>query len=233
MGDNLFKVYRNEYKYYVSIPEYYYLKSLMGSILTPDPNMGDKGEYFIRSLYFDSADNLDYKTKMAGIKDRKKIRLRVYDTETDKVKLEIKNRDGAYMLKESLVISRPDADRIIGGDYKVLEAYDADVARKARTVLEQGCYSPKVIVDYEREAFVYPEHNVRITFDKNLRAISCGFDRMFDKEIPMIPIIREPIVILELKYDQMLPSFIKDAISTGRILNSSVSKYCMARELLM
>ena len=40
------------------------------------------------------------------------------------------------------------------------------------------------------------------------------------------------LMVLEVKYDQMLPGYIKEVISTARILNSSVSKYCMARELL-
>ena len=230
MAETLLNVYRSEWKYYISLAEYYYLRGMLQNIMTPDPNMGEKGEYYIRSLYFDSVDNIDHVSKMAGIENRKKIRLRIYDTDADKVKLEVKNRFNSYMLKESLTIARDDALEMINGNYQVLANYDRNVARKVLNIMTDQLYTPKVIVDYEREAFIYPEHNVRVTFDKNLRAVAS--DRLFDKELGLIPIIREPMVVLEVKYDQMLPSFIKDAISTARILNSSVSKYCMAREML-
>lgn len=230
MAETLLNVYRSEWKYYISLYEYHYLRGMLQNIMTPDPNMGERGEYYIRSLYFDSVDNIDYMNKVAGLENRKKIRLRIYDTEAAKVKLEVKNRFNSYMLKESLSITREDAGRIIAGDYEALDGYDKSVAQKVKNTMADMVYTPKVIVDYEREAFVYPEHNVRVTFDKNIRAAFS--DRLFDPDLLMTPVITEPLMVLEVKYDQMLPGFIKEAISTARILNSSVSKYCMARELL-
>ncbi len=230
MAETLLNVYRSEWKYYISLSEYYYLRGLLQNIMTPDPNMGARGEYYIRSLYFDSVDNIDYMNKVAGIENRKKIRLRIYDTDSQKVKLEVKNRYNSYMQKESLSITRDDALRIIDGDFDVLEGFEANVSRKVKNIMVDNVYTPKVIVDYEREAFIYPEHNVRITFDKNIRAAFS--DRLFDPNLLMTPVITEPMMVLEVKYDQMLPEYIKNAISTARILNSSVSKYCMARELL-
>lgn len=230
MAETLLNVYRSEWKYYISLSEYYYLRGLLQNIMTPDPNMGPGGEYFIRSLYFDSVDNIDYMNKVAGIENRKKIRLRIYDTDSDKVKLEVKNRFNSYMQKESLSITRDDALQMIDGNFEVLDGFEASVAQKAKNIMVDNAYTPKVIVDYEREAFIYPEHNVRITFDKNIRAAFS--DRLFDPNLLMTPVITEPMMVLEVKFDQMLPEYIKNAISTARILNSSVSKYCMARELL-
>ncbi len=230
MSGELLKVYRSEWKYYISLGEYYYLKELLDNVMTRDPNTKATGQYYIRSLYFDSVDNIDYMTKMAGVEKRKKIRLRIYDTKTEWVKLEIKNRYGSYMLKESLSIKRDDAIRMIGGDFEVLGNYTKAVAEKARNIMTTGLYSPKTIVDYDREAYVYPEHNVRVTFDKNIRAVSS--DDLFNNNLSMTPLIREPVMVLEVKYDRVLPEYLKDAISSVRLLNSSISKYCMARELL-
>ena len=56
MSENVLKVYRSEWKFYISLGEYHYLKGLLSGIMTPDPHMEDKGEYYIRSLYFDSAE---------------------------------------------------------------------------------------------------------------------------------------------------------------------------------
>ena len=230
MSENVLNVYRSEWKFYISLGEYHYLKSMLGSIMTPDRYMGDRGEYYIRSLYFDSVDNIDYVTKMAGVEMRKKLRIRIYDTGARKAKLEIKNRFNSYMLKESLTIDKEHVLRLIAGDYSALDDYGSTVATKAKNIMETGLYTPKTVVDYEREAFIYPEHNVRITFDKNIRAAAS--DRLYDSSLVMTPLVREPIMVLEVKYDQVLPQFIKDAVSTARLLNSSVSKYCMAREML-
>ena len=179
MSEGLLKVYRSEWKYYISHGEYFYLKELLENVMTKDPNMKKTGQYYIRSLYFDSLDNIDYMTKINGLENRKKIRLRIYDTNTDKVKLEIKNRFNSYMLKESLTIGREDALSMIHGDFSVLDRYDREEARKAQNIMTTGLYSPKVIVDYDREASIYPEHNVRVTFEKSIRA-GCS-DAIFEK----------------------------------------------------
>lgn len=227
---NLLNVYRNEWKFYLNKTEYLYLRDILSKIMPLDPNMGDKGEYFIRSLYFDSVDNIDYVTKMMGIERRKKIRFRIYDTNSSKVKMEVKNRYNQYMLKESLSISKADTLSLIEGNYEVLEHYEQNVARKVMNIMKMGGYSPKILVDYEREAFIYPEHNVRITFDKNIRAKVTS--DLFNDSLDMVHLIHEPVTVLEVKYNQILPKYIKDVISSADLLQSSISKYCMARELL-
>ena len=230
MRDDVYVVNRHELKYYVSISEYYYLKQLLQTIMEPDLNANDNGEYYIRSLYFDSVDNMDYYTKLAGIENRKKIRLRIYNTDTDKVKLEVKNKFNTSIKKESLIIDRDEAVKLINTDTTFLDKYNEKVSTSVKNYMTNHLYFPKVIVDYEREAFVDKEHGVRITFDKNVR---CTYsDRLFDKTLGLIPISQNSIFILEVKYNELLPNVIKKMLCTGRVLNSSISKYCMARELV-
>ncbi len=221
---------RCEKKFYISIAEYYYIKQLIQTLMEPDPHMRDKDRYYVRSLYFDSVDNVDYYSKLSGIEERKKIRLRIYDIDDAAVKLEIKNRHGEYIEKESIVINKKDALSVISGDYSCLETYTDSVATKAHNIMTGLVYKPKVIVDYDREAYVYPEHNVRVTFDKYIRGAFS--DRLFDGNIGMVPIIREPILVMEVKYDRILPEFIKQAISSAISHHSAISKYCMVREVL-
>ncbi len=231
MGKCLESVYRNENKFYISLQEYYYISQLVQAVLQPDSFMKKDRQYYIRSLYFDSVDNIDYYSKLSGIEMRKKIRLRIYDIDSEFVKLEIKNRLNSNILKETVVISRAEAESLIKGDYMCLDSYNEAIALKIKNILTSQVYSPKMIVDYEREAYVYPEHNVRITFDKNVRAI-CS-DKLFEKTLGLVPIITEPYMIMEIKYGQVLPEFIKKAVSTGTLLKASISKYCIAREMLM
>ncbi len=222
---------RCEKKFYISITEYYYIKQLVQAVMKPDSHMGDSGQYYVRSLYFDSVDNIDYYSKISGIEERKKLRLRIYDIADAVVKLEIKNRHGDYIEKESLVITKKDALSVINGDYSCLGIYSDSVATKAHNIMTGQVYKPKVIVDYDREAYVYPEHNVRVTFDKYIRGTFS--DRLFDGNIGMVPVIREPILVMEVKYDRVFPEFIKQAISSAIIQHSAISKYCMVRETLV
>ena len=57
------KVYRYELKYLISQGEYLYLKSLLSVILTPDKYSAELGDYFIRSVYFDTPYHRDYVEK--------------------------------------------------------------------------------------------------------------------------------------------------------------------------
>ncbi|WP_026509737.1 polyphosphate polymerase domain-containing protein [Butyrivibrio sp. LC3010] len=230
MNNDLNQVFRSEKKFYIGITEYYYIKQLIQALMKPDPHMEDKGQYYVRSLYFDSVDNIDYYSKISGIEERKKLRLRIYDIADTAVKLEIKNRYGDYIEKESLTITKEAALSVINGNYSYLETYTDSVAVKALNIMTGKLYKPKVIVDYDREAYVYPEHNVRVTFDKYIRGAFS--DRLFDENIGMVPVFRESVMVMEVKYDRVFPEFIKQAMSSAAIQYSSISKYCMVREAL-
>ena len=67
---------------------------------------------------------------------------------------------------------------------------------------------PKVIVDYDREAFVYKPGNVRITFDSHVKS-ALNSKALFDMKTPLVGVYEEPGVILEIKYDNFLPKHIR------------------------
>ena len=70
--------FRHEIKLLLSPAEAAVLRTKLAALLPLDPNSGEKGEYFIRSLYFDDLSKTSYFEKLAGVSDRKKYRLRVY-----------------------------------------------------------------------------------------------------------------------------------------------------------
>lgn len=221
-------VYRNELKYYISNSEYYYLKTVLSAILQRDAYGVDHGEYWIRSLYFDTSYGKDYYEKMIGIKERRKIRLRIYDVNTDKVKLEIKNKYDDYMMKEMVTLSKADAEELIKGNIDILLNYDNESAIKAYKFMHLDYYKPSAIIDYEREAYVAPINNIRITFDKNVRtAIESG--NMFQENLPMKSVFEEEVIVLEVKYNNSIPKHIRDILGTCIGTRSSVSKYCLGK----
>ncbi|HOV70359.1 MAG TPA: polyphosphate polymerase domain-containing protein, partial [Clostridia bacterium] len=170
MGNTNLGVYRHEVKYHINRQDAYMLEQMLGRVMHMDANCDAGGSYWIRSLYFDSQDNRDYAEKLSGIADRKKLRLRIYDADTDAVKLEIKNKSGGYIFKETTEIKRDDAYRLIYGQRDVLLKYDDQISRKAFTLIQRERIRPVVLIDYERTAFMYPFENIRITLDKNVRA---------------------------------------------------------------
>lgn len=230
MDSNILKIYRHELKYILSQMEYEVLKRLMAVTMNMDENSGTGEDYYIRSLYFDTVADTDYFDKIRGISERKKIRLRLYDTETEQVKLEIKNKQNDYSVKETMIISRTDAQELLQQNYQVLSKYKDEVSGKVCHNFMLGCYSPKVIVDYDREAYTLPIENVRITFDKRVRVAKTA--DLFDKNLLMCNLMPEHQVILEVKFNRYLPRHVSNILSTVEMQRMSISKYCMARELV-
>ena len=225
------KVYRYELKHLISYGEYAYLQSLLSIVLQADKHAKKSGDYYIRSLYFDTPYDKDYVEKIIGVCDRKKIRLRIYDINDEQVKLEIKNRFNQYMLKESVTINRQMVSKLIEGRYEELLTIDHKIANKAFVFLHKDFYLPSVIVDYEREAYICPINSIRITFDKNIRMSSMVKD-FFSPNIPMVDVLGEKKVVLEIKYDSMIPKHLRDILAT--VLGKefcSVSKYCLSKSI--
>lgn len=219
-------VNRRELKYPIGEKDYYKINSLFNKILTPDKNNGEYG-YKIRSLYFDSINNDDYFAKISGDEVRKKIRLRIYDTKTDKVKLEIKRKINISQIKETTTISKEDAIRLINKDYSVLLKYD-EIAHSAYNIMTLGQYQPVVLIDYNRRAYIHNENNIRVTLDSDIRSNEFDFN-MFSDDVVMIPAFDHYNALLEVKFDGELFCWISQALVELDTTNCSISKYCSGR----
>ena len=88
-----------------------------------------------------------------------------------------------------------------------------------------------MIVDYDREAYVHPISNVRLTFDKNLRAGIESSD-IFNTDMITLPIFLNQSVILEVKYDEIIPKYLTDIISQAKGTRMALSKFCMCNDKL-
>ncbi|MBQ6886504.1 MAG: polyphosphate polymerase domain-containing protein [Lachnospiraceae bacterium] len=222
-------VSRVEEKYVISKKEaerlYWKLKQIL-----PGDDMNGYETYTVRSLYFDSYHNDDYFDKLAGIKDRKKIRLRIYDTKTDTVKLELKQKSGDNQRKQSLTITRKEAEMLIKGNCEFLLEKDKALAQDIYYIFRKEVYLPRCIVEYKRQAFAVPTNNIRITFDSEIASTEGNFD-LFNPSLAMlIPVESRNKVVLEVKYNHFLLSYIKDALSLCDVTQESYSKYVSARK---
>lgn len=221
-------VYRNEEKYLITKQEETYLKNLIAAVCKKDINSNQNdGGYWIRSLYFDSLSDRDYNEKILGVSERRKIRLRIYNFDTQTVKLEIKNKIESYSVKETLTISRWDSQELQNGNYDILLKYGSRIANKAYYYLKKEQYRPKKIVDYIREAYMYPVENIRITFDHDIKTGST-LD-LFNKNFLLYPVLDRQMCVLEVKYDKFFPVILKEILSSSEMYRCSYSKYGAAR----
>ena len=228
--NNVLSVYRFENKYVLSKEIISSIKKKLDIILSKDDN-SLTGSYLVRSLYFDSINNIDFNKKLAGTEIRKKIRIRVYNLKDKKCKLEMKKKNGDLSNKVSLWITSDDAKKLIKGEYNTLVKYfeSSKEAVEIFTVMSQGCYKPVVMVEYDRIAYTYPMNNTRLTFDFNIRSSEVNFN-LFDKNIIYNNILDDK-VILEVKYDDKLMGFISDTLKQYRLNRISISKYCSSRKI--
>jgi len=228
-GRKLLQVYRHEIKYFINRIDAFMLASMLKKSMQIDPNGNEEGEYWIRSLYFDSQDNRDYMEKINGCSERKKLRMRIYNTSDKTVKLELKNKRSNYVHKETLQLDKADAYKLMNGDYDVLLKYGNVFANKVYAYMHTEHLRPVLLIDYDRQAFMCPFDNIRITIDKNLRA-SIDPWKLHEAGIPAVPVFTDGRYILEVKFQTTLPGYIRTMLSTINPQLSSVSKYCLCRQ---
>ncbi len=219
----ILKTFRHEYKYVIPYGDMLELRNKLDQVLTLDRG----GAYLVRSIYFDSPEDKDYYDKQGGEMIRKKLRLRIYDINSDIAKLEIKGKYDYHQLKESLVISKEIAKKIINGDYSDLLSINNDLAKKIYVLLQSG-YRPKVIIEYDRAAYI-TSTTTRITFDYNIKR-SHDFEKFYTNDINYLELTNPNDVVLEVKFDRFLEPYIGEILEKYTNRYQSVSKYVMGRE---
>ena len=219
---------RHELKYHITPAELTVLRGVLAPLMQLDPNGNENNEYHIRSLYFDTINDDALEEKIAGVGNRKKYRIRIYNFSDKVIKLECKSKYGDLISKQSVSIPRELAEQLIAGDPDGLQRMRHpllhDVYREMRTRLLR----PAVIVDYVREAYIHQAQEVRITFDKQVRTGLYSVD-MFNPQIPTYPVFDDPVEILEVKFDEFLPSYLQAILSGVTAQRSAISKYTWCR----
>jgi len=219
---------RTENKYLLDKVSSYRVKRNLKAVLPVD-RPGAAGGYMVRSLYFDTIYDKDYYDKLNGLDNRQKIRLRIYNPEDTTAKLEVKEKQGSYQWKRSITISRQDAMLLIQGRYdELIDKYSSLFMRTVLRKMQIEVYIPKIIIEFNRLAFINETNNIRITFDTELKSTEASFN-LYSSKLNLKPIIYP--VILEVKYNNFLLSYIKSALNLANQVPTSTSKYCLGRQL--
>lgn len=227
--------FRHEWKHRMEPEDWPVLRSRLQAVLQPDSH-GREGQYLVRSLYFDNLQDKALKEKIEGVNGREKYRLRYYNEDTSFIMLEKKIKHNGLCRKVQQQISEEEARSFIDGNRKVLQGLcrERDGQDGQDTLLRELCHKMEVqglmartVVEYRRTAFVYQPGNVRVTLDTNIRtAVNC---RDFLQENWVSLPVRETFGILEVKWDEFLPDFVRDLLQSPALRTSSFSKYAACR----
>lgn len=222
------KKYRNEHKYFVKEADLRILECKIKDICSIDSHAA-AGKYSIRSVYLDTVDFRYYYENEAGTDPREKWRIRMYDYNAEYLSLECKVKYRTMTQKKSCFIDKRSVEQILEGIWFPDIGRLTDLQREFYMKYATFGLRPSVIVDYERVPYTYDIGNVRITFDKFLSG-SKDFDSFWNPELCKIPILGKGTHVLEVKFDEMLPDYIKDSLQLGTLNRTSCSKYYLCKK---
>lgn len=217
---------RHEHKMYINTSDYMGLVSKLKYICSLDNNALEDGKYKIRSLYFDNYLDKAVMEKFSGVSRREKFRIRLYNDDPSFIRLEKKSKFNRLCYKESKTLTKEECKRILNGEYSFLKEKKESLFMELYAKINYQSLRPRIIVDYKRQAYIYPAGNVRITLDSDIR-MSNNTNGLFDRELITVPSANA--IILEIKYDGFLPEIIRQIIRIDNRNETEFSKYGVSR----
>ena len=220
------KKYRHEWKHVIGIADLLTLRQRLNAVMEKDPHALD-GKYQIRSLYFDNLYDKALREKNDGVNMREKFRIRLYNSDSAVIHLEKKSKRNNLGTKYSANLTAEKAQKIIDGDINWMLDSDSSLLQELYCKMRYQGMRPKTIVDYTREPFIFRPGNVRVTLDYDIRTgLNCT--DFLNPNAVTIPAGDAPI-LLEVKWDEFIPSIIRDAVFVPNRRVGSFSKYFQCR----
>ena len=230
------KFNRFELKYLITLQQAERFKTALRAFLSADEHGNNHGRYTLTSLYYDSPDFRCYQEKVDGIKFRRKLRIRRYETgepltDASPVFVEIKQRIDRVTQKRRVKLTYPQALRLCN-DRQIPdhEASDKALIDEIFVFVLQYNLRPVSIVRYDRQAFIGTDYDIglRVTFDTSL---SFQSHRLHLHEQPScLPMLHPGLVVMEVKVNERIPYWLTDMIASHNLQLARFSKYCRSIE---
>lgn len=226
---------RFEHKYMLSEFQAQAIRQVVASRLDIDENGVGKPNfsYPVHSLYLDSPDLYTFWSTINGDKNRFKLRLRFYNDDPESpVFFEIKRRVNSCILKQRAGVKKHAVARLLNGhlpapsDLLSNSAKSLAAAERFLLLVGQIHAVPQAHVCYLREAYVDTlTDNVRVTFDRKVmtepRSVPVFTTTMKDPSRPF-----GDRVILELKFTDRYPGWMRELVEDFHLMQCGAAKYC-------
>ena len=230
------KFNRFELKYLITLRQAGELKAILNEYMLPDEYGNRDNRYQVASLYYDTPDLRCYWEKENGIKTRRKLRVRYYDsglviTENTPVFVEIKQRVDRVTQKRRALLPYIDALRLCNDrQMPEIDLDDRPLIDEAYVFLWQYNLIPSSIIRYDRQALVGTIYDpgLRVTFDTDI-TLQLHPLHLHEKR-SSLPIISPNQVIMEIKVNEQIPYWLTELIAEKNLNLIRVSKYCSGIE---
>ena len=222
--------FRHENKYIITAGQVELLRNRIEGICDFDKYATENGGYNIRSLYFDDYTGNSFNENEMGVDHRQKYRIRIYNHSADVVVLERKIKENGLISKDRAVIPRELLDAILE-DRVLEEDFYGEIPLVNRFLNEYHTryLRPRVIVEYDREAFVSELEDIRITFDTSI-SYSGNVEDFLDPDLNLTPVMLSGKELLEVKYTEVLPEHIYWNLTLGKMQQTTFSKFYLSEK---
>lgn len=217
---------RHEWKHEITAADRLVLSSRLSAAARRDGH-GQNGRYEIRSLYFDDPRDTALREKLDGVARREKFRIRYYNGDASYICLEKKVKWDGLCGKRSVLLSTQEVQLLLDGNLGWMPSSGRPLIQELYWKMKANGLRPRTLVDYTRDAYVFPAGNVRVTLDFNIRT-GLGSTDFLNPSAITVPAGDAP-AILEVKWDEFLPDIIRDAVQLPGRHTSSFSKYAACR----
>lgn len=223
---------RSELKFVCTEAMLKVIEHRLDSIAAIDSHASKDKSYVVSSLYFDNYSDGSCHDNDLGIDRRFKFRIRHYNGKTDIMKLEKKHKINDKGIKTHCTLPLSEYQRLYTGEVSSLLYQETNpVLKEFCTRINNQQFRPKIIVQYERKAFISFAGNVRITLDLNCSA-SYQTERFLSNDMMKFPLQEKGLHLLEVKFDEFLPDHIKQALQLDMLRQTTYSKYYMSRKTI-
>lgn len=210
---------RKELKYLINDNDFYILNHNLKDLLKKDYNC--KGEFYtISSIYFDTYNKTSYRQVKDGVSERWKYRIRYYNYDNSYIKLEKKHKMNNLTKKDSIIISKKILADILNNNIKVKNE-NPPLLNEFVLKMQTELLRPIICIEYDRIPYIYKDGNVRITLDFNVRYTN-RFNNLFSGKKNVHYLENK---ILEVKYDEFIPDFIRFRLELNHLEQTSFSKF--------
>lgn len=213
------KKFRYEIKYSINNIDFCILKHRFNSIMKLDENCLEES-YRITSIYFDTFAKTSFNQVLDGISERWKYRIRFYNNDDNLIFLEKKYKVNSKVHKKSIKISKEEFQKIMAG-YSTISKNYPPLLNEFYLKVKTELLKPLILIEYDRIPYVYFAGNVRLTLDYNI-GCSTHFKECFNEEKNLIYLEEK---ILEVKYDEFIPEFIRCKLELDYLEQISFSKF--------
>ena len=221
MADFLNVFARVEKKYFVSEEQH---AALTMALRMRGFSVQSYGSPTIQSIYYDTPDYELIRRSIDRPDYKEKLRLRTYGQPTDASMgyAEVKKKYAGVVYKRRTGLPLSQAMQALNGGW--MPQSSGQIGREINWFLQTWSVEPKLIIAYEREAWVDSQKDgVRITFDQSIRFRSHDLDMTLPPEGTLL--IPDGLRLMEIKIPGAWPLWLTRLLQTLNICQIHFSKY--------